>query len=277
MKAFTCAALLLFYVMFAATPVLAQFAPPNDAGVTLAQIHLIVRDVDVQKKFWTLVMGGISVDRGPFTMIAFPEVFVVLEQGEPTGPSEGSVLNHFGFAYKELASQVARWKEQGVDVRMNANGNQGYVYGPENMRVELAADPELPVPFRMDHLHMNVPDIPAVQAWYEKNFGGRTGQRKRNAGPGVVECSYFPDTTLSFNPLGRGASTPLQATKGRGIDRFGFEVKNLDPFVKKLQTDGVRFDALPQTIRGTSIRSALLTDPWGNSIELTENFASAAR
>ncbi len=29
-------------------------------------------------------------------------------------------------------------------------------------------------------------------------------------------------------------------------------------------------------IRGTRIMSAFLTDPWGNSIELTEDFASAA-
>ena len=194
----TCACVLLCGVLLASAPAMAQFAPPNEAGVTLAHIHLIVSDVDAQKQFWTTVMGGKLIDHGPFVMIAFPEVFVVLEKGQPTGPSEGTVLNHFGFAYKDMAAQVARWKAQNVDVRVNANGAQGFVYGPESMRVEIAADPELAVPFHMDHLHMNVPDIAAVQAWYEKNFGGRTGQRKRNSGPGVVECSYFPDTTLSY-------------------------------------------------------------------------------
>jgi catechol 2,3-dioxygenase-like lactoylglutathione lyase family enzyme len=268
---------ILFCCLLLSTlPAVAQLASPNEAGVTLSHIQLIVNDVDAHKQFWTTVMGGRLVEHGPFTMIAFPEVFVVLEKGPPIGPSEGTVLNHFGFAYKDLAGQVARWKGQNVDVRMNANGNQGYVYGPDGARVEIAADPDLPVPFRMDHLHMNLPDIASAQAWYEKNFGGRTGQRKRNAGPGFVECSYFPDTTISFTSLGRGASSPLLPTKGRGLDHFGFEVLNLNAFVKKLQAEGVTFESLPQMIPGTRIMSAFLTDPWGNSIEITENFISAA-
>ncbi len=275
--------LFLSFVFVGRTPAGAQFAPKNESGVTLAHIHLIVSDMDAQKQFWTAIMDGKLIDRGPFTMVAFPEVFIVLEKGQPTGPSEGSVLNHFGFGYKDLPAQIARWKELKADVQVNPNGSQGYVFGPEGVRVEFAADPELPRPFRMDHLHMNVPDIPAAQAWYEKNFGGRTGQRKRNSGPGVVECSYFPDTTISFTTAGgrgRGgaaaASVPLLPTKGRGIDHFGFDVTNLSALVKKLQTNGITFDVLPQTIRGTRIMSAFLTDPWGNSIELTENFASAA-
>jgi catechol 2,3-dioxygenase-like lactoylglutathione lyase family enzyme len=273
----TIVAAVLCTILLSPLPAGAQFAPPNDAGVTLGHIHLIVTDMEAQKQFWTSVMGGTLVAGGPFTMIAFPEVYVVLEIGKPTGPSEGSVLNHFGFAYKDLAAQVARWQAQHVDVRMNANGNQGYVYGPDGAHVELAADPELAVPFRMDHLHMNVPDIPAAQAWYEKTFGGRTGQRKRNAGPGVVECSYFPGMTISYNPLGRGATAPLLGTKGRGIDHFGFEVKNLNAFVARLQANGVQMDTVPHVLPNTHISSAFLTDPWGNYIEITENFSSAAR
>src|ERR1700676_3635332 len=49
----------LFFLIaaaFAAMPACAQLAPPNSAGVTMGHIHLFVKDVDVQKKFWTETM-----------------------------------------------------------------------------------------------------------------------------------------------------------------------------------------------------------------------------
>src|SRR4051794_28142102 len=41
-----CAAGMLCVILLLSAPALAQFAAPNDVGVTLAQIHLIVTDVD---------------------------------------------------------------------------------------------------------------------------------------------------------------------------------------------------------------------------------------
>lgn len=269
-------------LLFAATLVaprqaVAQFAPPNQSGVTLAHIHMIVADVEAQKRFWTTAMDGTLLEGRSATVIALPEVFLVLENGQPEAPYEGSVLNHFGFAYKDLPAQVARWREQGIRITLNQNGNQGYVYGPDGGRVEFAWNPELDVPFRMDHLHMFLSDIPAAQAWYAKHFGGVTGQRKRNAVPGMVDCSFFPGTTVSFNPLGRGATAPLAPTKGRGIDHFGFEVKDLKAFVAKLEADGVKIDMPPHVLPNTGIMSAFVTDPWGSRVEITQNFATAGR
>ena len=39
-----------------------QFAPPNDAGVALGHIHLFVKDVAVQQRFFTEVMGGTALN-----------------------------------------------------------------------------------------------------------------------------------------------------------------------------------------------------------------------
>src|SRR4029077_13513754 len=94
-------AALLASILFVSTPASAQLALPNEAGVTLSHIHLIVNDMDGQKKFWTTVMGGTLIERPLFTLIQLPEVFLVLEKGQATGPSEGTVLNHFGFAYRD--------------------------------------------------------------------------------------------------------------------------------------------------------------------------------
>jgi len=68
------------------TPAFAQLAPPNDAGVTLGHIHLVVKDVDAQKRFWTAMMGGVPVMNDRLEMIRFSGVYILLRQGEPTAP-----------------------------------------------------------------------------------------------------------------------------------------------------------------------------------------------
>ena len=96
------------------TPAFAQLAPPNDLGVALGHIHLVVKNVDAQKEFWTTMLGGTMVSNGPLTLIQFPGIFIMLRQGEATGPPAGSIVNHFGLVYKDLAAARARWKAAGV-------------------------------------------------------------------------------------------------------------------------------------------------------------------
>jgi len=135
------------------TPAFAQLAPPNDLGVALGHIHLVVKNVDAQKEFWTTMLGGTMVSNGPLTLIQFPGVFIMLRQGEATGPPAGSIVNHFGFVYKDLAAARARWKAAGVKFDVGeTNPNQGYVYVPDSsIRVEVFGDPSLPGPVSMAH------------------------------------------------------------------------------------------------------------------------------
>ena len=255
-------------------PAWAQLAPFNGAGVTLSHIHLTVTDVDAHKHFWTSVMGGTSVEQGPFTMVQFPGVFIVLTKGQPTGPPGGSVVNHFGFVYKDIAAQKAHWKAVNADARQGGNDNQGHVWGPDGIDVEYFGDPTLTLPVKMEHFHLFISDVPGAQAWYQRAFGGVPGQRPQVAAPGWVDCNHFPGMTLSYGRAGSPVPVP---TRGRTVDHLGFEVKNLDAFVKRLQREGIKIDVSPSQLLGSKIRSAFLTDPWGTYIELTENFMSAAR
>ena len=56
---------------------------------------------------------------------------------------------------------------------------------------------------------------------------------------------------------------------------MGFEVKNIDAFVAKLQAAGIKTDA---AVRGSTNASGLrivyITDPWGTEIEITEGLAA---
>jgi hypothetical protein len=97
-----------------ATPALAQLAPANDLGVALGHMHVAVKDVEAQKRFWTEMLGGTLVTNGPLTLIQFPGIFVMLRQADAAEPAAGSVFDHFGFVYKDIAAARARWKAAGV-------------------------------------------------------------------------------------------------------------------------------------------------------------------
>jgi catechol 2,3-dioxygenase-like lactoylglutathione lyase family enzyme len=71
---------------------------------------------------------------------------------------------------------------------------------------------------------------------------------------------------IDFNP----AQEAPVGTKGRSIDRIGFEVKGLAAFCKKLEAQGVKLDQPYGPVRGTKLKSAFITDPVGTRIELTE-------
>src|SRR5688572_12726984 len=250
----------------------AQLAPPNDIGVALGHIHLVVKSVAAEKDFWTTMLGGTVVMNGPLTLIQFPGIFVMLREGEATGPSVGSIADHFGFVYKDLAGARARWKAAGIKFDVGEiNSNQGYVYSPGGTRVEVFGDPSLPGPVSMDHIHLYPPesDIPAIQAWYAKVFGGLPGKRQRVALPGLTDCDYFHRFNVSFS-AGEGKLAP---TKGRELDHLGFDVRNLDDFEKRLASQGLKFEAPPRQVPDTQTRVAFLTDPWGTYIEVTERLA----
>ena len=255
-------------------PVLAQLAPPNDIGVALGHIHLAVKDVEAHKQFWTTTLGGTVVTNGPLTLIQFPGIFIMLRQAaEAAAPPAGSIVDHFGFVYKDLAAARARWKAAGVKYDVGeTNPNQGYVYAPDSgIRVEVFGDPSLPGPVGMDHIHLypTDADIPAMQAWYAKVFGGLPGKRQRVARPGLTDCDYFHRFNLSFS-AGEGKLAP---TKGRALDHLGFDVRNLEEFEKRLAAQGLKFEAPVRQVPNSRTKVAFLTDPWGSYIEVTEKLA----
>ena len=59
-------------------------------------------------------------------------------------------------------------------------------------------------------------------------------------------------------------------TKGRMLDHIGFEVRDLEAFTRKLAANGVNLVQPYRRNSGDAIATALLVDPWGTSIELTE-------
>jgi catechol 2,3-dioxygenase-like lactoylglutathione lyase family enzyme len=269
----------LLAALAAGAPLLAELIPPNDAGVTVGHIHLTVKDVEAQTRFWVDMIGGTVVKGAPVTEIEFPGVYLVLRQGDATGPSAGSVVDHFGFVVKDLPAGLAKWRAAGLTVTQSAyNPNQGSVTGPEGIRLEVFGVPTLKVPVQMNHIHFMVlaPEIPAIQAWYAKAFGLTPGKRESVARPGnIVITDELPgDMNLSL----AAAKTATAPTQGRSIDHIGFEVKNLEGFCKKLEANGIKLDGpVRRSGAANSLKVALLTDPWGTRIELTEGIEAVGK
>lgn len=244
-------------------PASAQLAAPNSAGVAIGHVHINAKDVDAQQKFFTQ-LGGVPVNNEKLQMVQFPGIYVVLRKQDSTGGTVGSVLNHFGFHVKNLDEWLPKWKAAGIPIEPGNNPKQMYLMGPDEVRVEIIEDTKISTPVEMHHIHLFMPDPLAAQAWYVKNFGAVAGKRL------AFETATVPGTELTFTK----ADMPLVSTKNRGVDHMGFEVKNIDAMVKKLDEAGIHVDAPVRTSANASkLRIAYINDPWGTYIELTEGLA----
>jgi len=247
----------------------AQPYPPNPMGVTMGHWHLNSADVEASKKMF-IAMGGIAGPAGPLQRVVFPGVLVILNlPGNPpaaTGSTAGSVVNHVGFTVPNVQQAMAKWKAAGVPVIAGNGANnrqdQAYVVTPDGFRIEILENKSQTVPIRHEHVHFYLPqaNIPESQAWYAKIFGAQPGKQANGAA-----TDDLPGTQLRFAKVA-AAQAP---TKGRILDHIGFDISDLQGFIKKLDANGVKLDR-PYSRNDTGVGIAFITDPWGTYIELNE-------
>ena len=141
---------------------------------------------------------------------------------------------------KNVQEQVAKWK--------------AFVVTPDGVRIEILEDKTQTMPIRHEHIHFSLPEaeIPKAEAWYAKTFGGRAGTR--NNAP-VVD---IPGAQLRFAK----ADTAQAPTKGRVLDHIGFDVKDLQSFVKKIEAEGIKLDEPVRKNEATGVALTYITDPW---------------
>jgi catechol 2,3-dioxygenase-like lactoylglutathione lyase family enzyme len=274
------AALIVIALLSAlAVPAFAQLSAPNAMGVAMGHLHYVVRDVPANTKFW-VALGGRAGKVASTDVVAFPDVLVFLSQGESSGGTNGSVVNHVAFKVQSLAAL----ERSGMKVTyLTQFPGVASVVSPEGERIELfdetsenlvfTLDPgvsdaaaerhhrKMSVPIVVHHIHLYVPAGAEVQAkeWYARLFGGANGKRWH------YEATDIPGINMNFS----NAEGTMAPTKGRMLDHIGFEVTSLKAFCGKLEAAGVKLDA-PYTTHADGIATARLTDPWGTSIELTE-------
>ena len=247
----------------------------------MGHLHYVVRDVAANKAFWVALGGRSALFNGTTESIVFPDVVVLLRQGEPTGGTEGSVVNHVAFRVKS----VAAIERAGFEVEYNEQyPGVASIHTPEGERIELFDDElatnlgftidgngtdaaaarhnrKIEVPIIAHHIHLNVPtdQVAAAKQWYAMHFGGVAGKRWR------YEAVDLPGININIS----GVDNAQVPTRGRMLDHIGFEVTNLEAFCKALEAQGIKFDR-PYGTLPSGFGLAFLTDPWGTYIELTE-------
>jgi catechol 2,3-dioxygenase-like lactoylglutathione lyase family enzyme len=248
-----------------AGPLHAQLAPLNDAGMTFGHVHLNVSDIEVHKQLWADHFGGEVVQRGPLTAIKFPSMLLILSEREPTGGSQGTVMDHLGLKVRSVARVLEKWRAAGLEVQSEFTGAEGfpnaYLMGPDGVRIELQEDQTMDEEFVGYHVHWFTPDYEEVMAWYVEMFGVEPFVRGS-----IATTTNAPGMNMSFG----NAREPREATAGRAIDHIGFEFADLDAAYRELEAKGITFEGPVREIASIGLKIAFFTDPSGVRVELTE-------
>jgi catechol 2,3-dioxygenase-like lactoylglutathione lyase family enzyme len=248
-----------------AVPAHAQLSTRNAAGVTYGHVHVTAPDIEVHKKLFVEVFGGTPVEKGPLSAVKFPNMLIVFTERANSGPSQGTVMDHFGFKVKDIKAMVETLRAQGYEIQSQFTGAEGfpnaYVLGPDGLRLEMQEDQTLTAKAIPNHIHFMTADYLKLLDWYVETFS----LTKRARGT-ITSTADAGTVNLSFG----NSRNPVVATRGRVIDHIGFEVQNLEAFCKALEAKGVKFDVAVREAPALGLKIAFLTDPSGTYIELTE-------
>ena len=273
-------------VVLAAVPcsVRAQLAPPNEGGVSVAAVYLTVRDPDVHARIWRESFGVDIVPLGSARLVKIPGVFLVLERGEPTAGSDGASVDHEGFLVPDYLAAKALFVARGMPITLeNADNKQVTFEFPDGVKFEFSEAAGLAVPVAHHHIHLFVTEAEAVRDWYAGTFAATPSTRNQFLSAifpgdglfdGAAACRQpagdFRCPRIDFASTGRGR----EPNSGRSLDRIGLEVRGLDQFVRKLQADGVTVLSAVQEAQASGLKRAVIVDPVGTRIELTEGLAT---
>ena len=254
----------------------------RDAPVVVGHYHLNVTSVAEHRRFWVDTLGGKAATIGAVEAIEFPDVYLLLHVQPPNGPTRGTTFDHIGFAVPDVpalttkvvangyALTVGREPAPGETASPPTAGNYGrfsYLVGPDGVKVELVtnADAGAP-PIKHHHVHFVNRQFVEMQQWYMKAFDAtlRDGQTDFFIGADLPGVGYMLNF-FSWLP-----AEDLVGTSGRAVDHVGFEVRNLEAFCAALAAKGIELTRPYRRDPELGLATALVTDPWGTSIELTE-------
>ena len=153
---------------------------------------------------------------------------------------------------------------EGERIELFENAALNLTFTPDSGSADSVADRHnrpLTAPITFHHIHLYVPKgtVPAAKDWYVRMFSGPPGQRSN------YDAVDLPGVNLNISE----APSQTVPVRGRMLDHIGFEISGLEAFCRSLTAKGITFD-VPYRKNADGVATAVLTDPWGTSIELTE-------
>lgn len=135
---------------------------------------------------------------------------------------------------------------------------------------------------RIDHVGLNVADLPAAVRWYREAFGfevdleGRVDAIEldfvmlRDADGGRLELLHRPGSAPGLR-----AADAAEAALSEGFGHVAFDVGGLDGVFARVVAMGAREVMAPRPSPEPGIRMAFVADPEGNLVELLERPAAS--
>jgi len=184
-------------------------------------------------------------------------------------------------------AQIAEARANGV--QPTRTGGFGYMQGPDDALVEYAGDHPAE---RFNHVHLYQEDPFCAQLWYQTHlnapvFRGRTSatplteatckvaRGPDRSWPALEREGMFrsPTAAVVFGDVAlpwymRQGDRPLVSTRGHLYDHIALSVADLDAWIAKLQSEGVRFLEKPYKLGDT--RAVMIEGPSREALELVE-------
>lgn len=274
-------------LLLAAAPASAQLVAAKDAPIAYGHHHVNATNPEEHKKFWADTLGGTVVKIGTnnLEIIRMSNVLIFMRAQAAKGGTKGSVHDHIGLSVPNVRAVLDKVKANGyknitatdalpgmkvngdiVELGNGAVSAIAYVLGPDDVKVELLEMKAQPEPAKLHHVHFYGTQQAEMRDWYVKVFGATVATGPGN--PNFITAN-LPGVGLNFSV----SKEPTVATAGRALDHIGFEVKNLQEFLKKLEAQGIKPSVSYRRNDALDIAIAFIVDPWGTNIELSEGLA----
>jgi catechol 2,3-dioxygenase-like lactoylglutathione lyase family enzyme len=270
-------------VLLAPSAASAQLVAAKDGPIVYGHHHVNATDIEAHKKFWADTLGGTVVKVGTDNreVIRMPNVWIFMRAQAAKGSSKGTTADHIGLSVPNIQQTLEKVRANGFRVATAAESPASYnvkgdiaspapgvslafVFGPDDVKVELLETRTQTEPIRLHHIHFFGDQNAAMRDWYVKVFGATSVPANATA---AFLSARLPGVQLNFSP----SPAPMAATAGRAVDHIGFEVKGLEAFLKKLDEQGIKPSVtLRQVPALNNLWIAFIVDPWGTNIELTE-------
>ena len=261
----------------------AQLLAAKDGPIVYGHHHVNATSPAEHKKFWADTLGGtvIKVGTDNREIVRMPNVLIFMREQAAKGGTKGSVHDHIGLSVPNLRATLTKVTANGfrnitaqdslpgqkvngdiVELGAGAVSALAYVLGPDDVKVELLEMKAQTEPVKLHHIHFFGHQQAEMRDWYVKVFGATVAA---GANPNFISAN-LPGVLLNFS----ATPAPTTATTGRALDHIGFEVKNLQEFLARLEQQGIKPSVTFRRVEALGINIAFVVDPWGTNIELTE-------
>ena len=228
-------------------------------------IHMAVPDPQAAAAWYLENIGGEYVDgRDDRLLFGTTRIMWLSNGGTARKPSAGSVVDHLGFSFTDLAGTLSKIQAAGATLEGEVRDVPGlfklaFAVDPWGTRLELVEEPQH---LGLHHIHLRSPDPEASLAWYEATFGGVRKNMK-----GRLDGILYPGNVWVL--VTRGEAFPsIEGT----IDHIGWRAPESDSTLADLLARGVsqRTEPRDMTLPNGQIRFFYVNGPDGANVELVQ-------